>query len=494
MAAGDGAAEGTAGPGPGPGPGPVSFAFSRRAERRRPLPAGPCAEPGASGDTESDTDFLTAVEDRELLSTRPAPPPKKELVIPLIPSHRWRNPEPPRAGTDPAPSSDPAPRTDPAPSTDPASRTDPAPSTDPAPRTDPAPSADPPSVEAQAVQELLQEARQSQEQLNGEPGPPMAIPLQPPERDRDRDRDKDRDRDRDRDRDTVGTGAQPTPQDYEAVPVGQFGLAMLRGMGWKQGQGIGRTFPRVVPPLEQRPRPRGLGLGAEAAPPGTPKPGEPPQGPAVGDSVGIEAGPHRGLRGKVEALDPETGRALVRLQLGGQVVAVSQHGLRPVSAGAPGRPPRQEEGGQDGDPPRGGDKRKEPPESDRSAKQPRGAPHWLRRDLRVRCVDRAFRGGLYYNCKMQIEDLLSPDTCVCRTDDGRLVEGLREASLETVVPRGSSERVMVVLGEHAGTLGRILERDSARGRALVQLGRAGPAVLPLPFDSICHYLGGGDDD
>ncbi|NXV56950.1 GPKOW protein, partial [Molothrus ater] len=189
---------------------------------------GPCAEPGASGDTESDTDFLTAVEDRELLSTRPAPPPKKELVIPLIPSHRWRNPEPPRAGTDPAPSSDPAPRTDPAPSTD------------------------PPSVEAQAVQELLQEARQSQEQPNGEPGPPMAIPLQPPERERDRDRDRDKDRD-------------TTPQDYEAVPVGQFGLAMLRGMGWKQGQGIGRTFPRVVPPLEQRPRPRGLGLGAEAA-------------------------------------------------------------------------------------------------------------------------------------------------------------------------------------------------------------------------------------
>ncbi|NXV57514.1 GPKOW protein, partial [Molothrus ater] len=233
-----------------------------------------------------------------------------------------------------------------------------------------------------------------------------------------------------------------TPQDYEAVPVGQFGLAMLRGMGWKQGQGIGRTFPRVVPPLEQRPRPRGLGLGAEAAPPGTPKPGEPPQGPAVGDSVGIEAGPHRGLRGKVEALDPETGRVLVRLQLGGQVVAVSQHGLRPVSAvwgspsfwgGGPSPPCPQR-----------------PPCPPRSAKQPRGAPHWLRRDLRVRCVDRAFRGGLYYNCKMQIEDLLSPDTCVCRTDDGRLVEGLREASLETVVPRGSSERVMVVLGEHAG--------------------------------------------
>ncbi|XP_068034725.1 LOW QUALITY PROTEIN: G-patch domain and KOW motifs-containing protein [Anomalospiza imberbis] len=212
-----------------------------------------------------------------------------------------------------------------------------------------------------------------------------------------------------------------TPQDYEAVPVGQFGLAMLRGMGWSQGQGIGRTFARVVPPLEQRPRPRGLGLGAEAAPPGA---GEPPQGGlGVGDAVSIEAGPHRGLRGQVQALLPEAGRALVRLQLGGQVVTVSQHALRPAGSGArssPGAPP------------------------------PAPPPHWLRRDLRVRCVDTAFRGGAFYNCKMRIEDLLAPDTCVCRTDDGHLVEGLREASLETVVPRGSSERVMVVLGEHAG--------------------------------------------
>uniref|UniRef100_A0A8C3UVJ3 G-patch domain and KOW motifs-containing protein n=1 Tax=Catharus ustulatus TaxID=91951 RepID=A0A8C3UVJ3_CATUS len=233
-----------------------------------------------------------------------------------------------------------------------------------------------------------------------------------------------------------------TPQDYEAVPVGQFGLAMLRGMGWSQGQGIGRTFPRVVPPLEQRPRPRGLGLGAEAAPPGTPKSGEPPQeGPAPGDTVSIESGPHRGVRGKVEALEPETGRALVRLQLGGQMVTVFWVGGLGIWGGCQdfgegvldfGGVLGFWGGGISGGPP------------------PAPPPHWLRRDLRVRCVDRSFRGGVFYNCKMQIEDLLAPDTCVCRTDDGRLVEGLPEASLETVVPRGGSERVMVVLGEHAG--------------------------------------------
>uniref|UniRef100_A0A8B9V6V4 G-patch domain and KOW motifs-containing protein n=1 Tax=Anas zonorhyncha TaxID=75864 RepID=A0A8B9V6V4_9AVES len=136
--------------------------------------------------------------------------------------------------------------------------------------------------------------------------------------------------------------------DYEAVPVAAFGLAMLRGMGWSQGEGIGRTFKRVVKPLEHRLRPRGLGLGAEPAPPGPPKSGQPPRGGdepggggglAVGADVRIEAGPHRDMYGKVEGLDLETARAVVRLALGGQVVTVSQHNLRPGTPPATGEPP-----------------------------------------------------------------------------------------------------------------------------------------------------------
>ncbi|XP_051499937.1 LOW QUALITY PROTEIN: G-patch domain and KOW motifs-containing protein [Apus apus] len=472
-----------------PGPaGPVSFGFSRKAERRRVLAAGPCAEPGTVGGDGGgdDTDFLTAVEDRELLSTRPAPPPRQELVIPLLPSHRWRNPEPPR-GHAPSPSH--------------------APGADHAPDTGSAPAGDPPdgpgSVEAQAVQELLQEVRQSQEQ--GDHGPPISIPLRLQEKD-------------------VIPQAQPGPQDYEAVPVEAFGLAMLRGMGWKQGEGIGRTFKQVVKPLETKLRPRGLGLGADPQPPpGPPKSGEeppksrgaPPRGGekdteggglVVGATVCILAGPHRDMYGKVEGLDPETARAVVRLLLGGQAVTISQHSLRPGTpppSSHPSRTPKgqgAEEGPDAGVPPqRGAGKRKEPPQTERTPKQPRGAPPkpppWLRRDLRVRCIDRGVHGGRYYNCKMVIEDLLSSDTCVCRTDDGRLVEGLREAMLETVIPRGEGDRVMVVLGEHAGRVGRILEREPARSRALVQLEREEAGrVVPLDYDAICHYVGGHEDD
>lgn len=37
---------------------------------------------------------------------------------------------------------------------------------------------------------------------------------------------------------------EPTLEDYEKIPINDFGLAMLRGMGWKEGTGIGKTPTR----------------------------------------------------------------------------------------------------------------------------------------------------------------------------------------------------------------------------------------------------------
>jgi len=33
---------------------------------------------------------------------------------------------------------------------------------------------------------------------------------------------------------------QSTLKDYESIPVADYGMAMLRGMGWKPGKGIGK--------------------------------------------------------------------------------------------------------------------------------------------------------------------------------------------------------------------------------------------------------------
>jgi hypothetical protein len=34
---------------------------------------------------------------------------------------------------------------------------------------------------------------------------------------------------------------ETTMEDYEKIPVDEFGAALLRGLGWKEGEGIGRN-------------------------------------------------------------------------------------------------------------------------------------------------------------------------------------------------------------------------------------------------------------
>lgn len=67
-------------------------------------------------------------------------------------------------------------------------------------------------------------------------------------------------------------------QEYEALPVEEFGKALLRGLGWSDGQGVGRKR-QVVEPKQVIRRPDRLGLGANpAAPPPDKRPrkmGEP---------------------------------------------------------------------------------------------------------------------------------------------------------------------------------------------------------------------------
>ena len=60
----------------------------------------------------------------------------------------------------------------------------------------------------------------------------------------------------------------PTEDDYDAVPVEGFGAALLRGMGWKDGQPIGRNRGNVVKevkPVERRPALLGVGAKPAAA-------------------------------------------------------------------------------------------------------------------------------------------------------------------------------------------------------------------------------------
>jgi G patch domain/KOW motif-containing protein len=95
------------------------------------------------------------------------------------------------------------------------------------------------SIESLAIQELLDDSKKLSQKSN----PTLAIPMN----------------------ETEQQDAAPNNVDYDSVPVSQFGYAMLRGMGWAPGKGIGKK-QKVVEVVDLTLRPRSLGLGADYIP------------------------------------------------------------------------------------------------------------------------------------------------------------------------------------------------------------------------------------
>ena len=60
----------------------------------------------------------------------------------------------------------------------------------------------------------------------------------------------------------------PSLSDYAAVPIEEFGKALMRGMGWKEGDELGRSKGAASKPREAKMRPALLGIGAKEVPDG----------------------------------------------------------------------------------------------------------------------------------------------------------------------------------------------------------------------------------
>ncbi|KAM6925586.1 G-patch domain and KOW motifs-containing protein [Xenentodon cancila] len=477
----------------------VSFGFTKTVSKFKPSSA-------EASYKKDDRDYLTGIDGHELKSSKPIEKPK-ELIIPLIQKNRWHRPAQSAGSED----------------------------------TTAEQGEGHDSVESQAVKELIEDSRRELDQWqNGtqsEGNLNLSIPLlmqnKVPEGYEDGDR--------------IQVDLRPessTDADYESVPVEAYGLAMLKGMGWKKGEGIGCTFKQDVKPIEHQLRPKGLGLGADRSAIKDLEPSRQKRPPKPGDEqkkedelvmgpggcVLVESGAHKDLYGKIEGVDPDNARAVVKLAIGGKTVTVSQYGIKLVtrkeyekyskdlsrlSKAHKEKEKEREKERQNRDQQqksissdkvkskaseRNGGKeekkrkhRESSPDSDKpcvkEAKQPAAPPSWLQRDLKVRFIDKTFKGGRYYNSKMRVEDVLTPFTCVCRTEEGRLLEDVKQDMLETIVPKSEHDSIMVVLGEHRRQVGRILQRDKNKCRAMVQLDRHEEKVFTLDYDYICHYVG-----
>ncbi|XP_054163921.1 G-patch domain and KOW motifs-containing protein-like [Oppia nitens] len=305
---------------------------------------------------------------------------------------------------------------------------------------------------------------------------------------------------------------EPTLGDYQSIPVEEFGLAMLRGMGWKTGMGIGVNAKEAYVPIEPVIRPKGLGLGANIS---IPKPVSKKSEDLKedlqlkkGSFVCIEFGAHKGSYGVIEDFDDELTRVTVRLTLKKETIKTPIALIRVVS-----KKEFQDEGKvinkthfdeykqkeekrdkQNGSENSKDSKGKHEIHSNvsqtSSHKRHHSSHHksWLMPNLRVRIIDKKYKNAKYYKEKVKIIDVLSSDKCCCKTSDNRILDDIDCHMLETVIPRDSDSQVMIVEGKYRKQLATIVERHKSRNEADVQLLSDKRKVVTLSYDHICQYI------
>lgn len=236
---------------------------------------------------------------------------------------------------------------------------------------------------------------------------------------------------------------------YEQVPVEEFGAALLRGMGWREGEGIGpdgRKGP--TEPILPKFRFKGLGLGAEldateACSPGRKSPSSHIEVATSrlqrGVSVEIVTGEHAGLWGVVNALDPKI--VTVRLVESEELVYVPREQIR---LGTP-------------------SEQRSPLEENLAIEEtfaPEAGSSWLLPHIRVRFTSKVFQQGVLYRKTGDILDIATDETgitrAVIRLHDGRLVGEVHQAVLEPLPPSREGTAVTILRGPHRGEVGTAL--------------------------------------
>ena len=197
----------------------------------------------------------------------------------------------------------------------------------------------------------------------------------------------------------------------------------------------------------------------------------------------ITAGPHRGLLGRINKVIGQ--RVMVKLTLSSEVVKVHEDDLQPIAKAAYKQGLKEGPSSSSGS--SSGSSSKKSSASSSSARTREERP-WLCESIRVRIISSKYKNGKYYNKKANIVDVIDPMTCNCTTDEGKLLEGVRQKDIETIIPKEINTTVKVVQGRHAGRRGKLLEKNKAKGSCYVQLTNEHDA-RKFYYDEVSQFVG-----
>ena len=332
---------------------------------------------------------------------------------------------------------------------------------------------------------------------------------------------------------------------YESMPIEDFGAAMLRGMGWKEGEGVGRNAKSGrADPVEFVPRMGRLGLGADTMDvPGATlkknndkkilKPGESREekteilvrdpnasrapgmrnvksideklvkkeelGVKEGKRMYVAKGKHEGLTGRVLKIQKADGKAQFELDSSGEVITLRCSELdemanAPAPQGDKKRKSSEDAGNKKSKKPREEEELEDEDDDDDDDDAP-----WLYPSIRVRIISKSFSGGIYYLKKGTIVDIPTPKECTVQIDEdnGRassLISNVRQSYLETCVPKKPGGRIVILAGKLRGRRGKLVQKNKSNDTARIQLSDDFTVHDDIDLDEIAEYVGEMDED
>ena len=120
---------------------------------------------------------------------------------------------------------------------------------------------------------------------------------------------------------------------------------------------------------------------------------------------------------------------------------------------------------------------------------------WLAPNIRVRVISKKLAKGRQYKEKGVVLDVLPGGAhATIQMTDGEVLDKVTERYLETALPKvGGNAIVLAGDAQHRYAKGRLLERDSSKGRAAVQLFEE-MNILNVSLDDIAEWCGPLDSD
>lgn len=313
-------------------------------------------------------------------------------------------------------------------------------------------------------------------------------------------------------------------EQYEKMPVEDFGKALMRGMGWYEGRGIGRNAKGEVDAKELVRRSDRLGLGADPAlsvkkerkyikpgesrhqgdmvyvdDSGATKSSRPVHasltdrrtlGVAVGKKMYVQKGRHSGFECEVKSVgdtrEDGSEKAVVRLLPSMETVNVRCKDLVEIGQKKASEDSTKKHRKEDDDKYR--EVKRAKTKHDESLPRRETKP-WLLPGIRVKVVDKkAFKGRVYLK-KGTVIDVISPTVCDIYIDDFKEVfQHVSQEQLETSVPRQKGATVMVVAGKYKQCLGQLLHRSKHSEYVAVQVHDEND-VQKLHLDDVAEYRG-----